>query len=642
MLNALFEPISIGSTEIKNRFVVPPMGTNFGSPTGEVTDQVVAYYTARAKGGFGLIIVEVAAVDPFGRAIPNQLGIWSDEQIPGLKRLVDSVHRHGAKIAVQLHHAGRQTCSAVIGSQPVAPSAVACPVMKELPRELSTEETDDLIDSFRDAAVRAAQAGFDAVEIHGAHGYLIAQYMSAYSNKRMDAFGGSFISRMRFPLEIIDRIRAALGKDFPLIFRISADEKVHGGRSIEETKAIARLVEQHGVNAMHVSICTYGSMHWMFVSGSVPPAFNADAAAAVKQAVSIPVIAVGRINDPFLAEELIASGKTDMVSLGRESLADPEIPNKVRDGEPDTIAPCIACLQGCVGNLFNPAVLKVSCLVNPFTGREGTLKLDKAPVKKKVLVAGGGPGGLLAAWVAAKRGHDVTCYEKKDVLGGQFRIGGIPPTKQDIITALKYYVTMGNKYGVHFKIGQELTPELVQQEKPDVVILATGGVPLRPAIKGLDTFHCLDAIDVLDAKQSVSGNVLVLGGGMVGAETADFLGERGCRVTIVEMDDAIAKTLQPGPRLYLLGRLEENRTAIHLKTTVTQVHADGATCRTDGEQHELRGFDAVILALGASAYNPLEERLRGLVGEIHVLGDALKARTAMDATQEAARIAVSI
>ena len=270
------------------------MGTNYANPDGSVSQQLVEYYAARAKGGFGLIIVEVAAVDPLGKAIPFQVGLWNDEFIPGWRHLVDEVHKYGAKIAVQLHHAGRQTSSAVIGQQPVAPSPVACPVMKEIPHELTTAETYEMIGKFRDAAVRARDAGFDAVEIHGAHGYLIAQYMSAYSNKRIDEFGGNFISRMKFPLEIIRSIKRALGNGFPMSFRISGDEKVHGGRSIDETRTVARLVEQAGVNVIHVSICTYGSMHWMFVPGHIPPGFNASAAEEIKKSVKIPVITVGQ------------------------------------------------------------------------------------------------------------------------------------------------------------------------------------------------------------------------------------------------------------------------------------------------------------------------------------------------------------
>ena len=642
MFETLLSPISIGTMQVKNRFVVPPMGTNFGGPDGEVTDQAIAYYTARAKGGFGLIIVEVSAVDPLGKAIPFELGLWRDELIPGWRRLVEAVHRHGARIAVQLHHAGRQTNRAIIGAQPVAPSAVPCPVMREMPRALTTDETWAMVDTFTQAAVRARDAGFDAIEIHGAHGYLIAQYMSPHANKRIDAFGGNFRSRMRFPLEIVRNIRRALGPSFPLLFRLSGDEMVPGGRSIEETKAMARLLEAQGIDAVHVSICTYGSMHWMFVPGAVAPGFNAAAAEEVKKSVTIPVLAVGRINDPYLAEDILASGQADLVSLGRESLADPEFPNKVKAEAIDEIAPCIACLQGCVGYLFDPGKLRISCLVNPFTGNEGTLSLDPAPVKKKVMVVGGGPGGLLAAWVAARRGHDVTCYEQKDVLGGQFRIGGIPPTKHDILGAIKYYHTMGRKYGVRFELGTVVTPDTVAAQQPDAVILATGGVPLRPAIPGIENPAFPDAVDVIDGKRVVGGKVLVVGGGMVGAETADYLAERGCAVTIIEMEDAVAKAVQPGPRQYLLERLRGAGAQILVRATVVELHADGASYRLDGLVRQLSGFDAVVIALGAVAYNPLEQAIRGMVKEVHVLGDAVKARNAIEATQEAARIAVSL
>ena len=640
---ALLSPIKIGSMEVKNRFVVPPMGSNYANPDGSVSQQLIDYHVARAKGGFGLIIVEVTAVEPAGKAIPFEPGLWSDEFIPGWKKLVDEVHKYGAKIAVQLHHAGRQTSKDIIGQQPVAPSAVPCPVMKEIPRELTTQEVYDLIGNFRDAAVRARDAGFDAVEIHGAHGYLIAQFMSAYSNKRIDEFGGNFISRMKFPLEIIRSIRREVGNGYPLIFRMSGDEKVHGGRAIDETRAIASLVEQAGANAVDISICNYGSLHWMFVPGAVPLGFNAVAAEEVKKSVKIPVIAVGRINDPFLAEDILQSGKADMIALGRESLADPEWPNKVAANTPEEIAPCIACLQGCVGYLFDPEHLKISCLVNPFTGREGTLKIEKTEKPKKVMIVGGGPAGLEAAWVAARRGHQVTLYEKQNVLGGQFRIGGIPSTKDDILRAIKYYITMGKKYGVEHKLGVEVTPELVISEKPDVVILATGGIPLLPDIRGIDNPKFAKAVDVLDGKTDVGEKVLVVGGGIVGAETADFIGEHGRKVTIIEMESEIAKGMPDGPRLYLMERLKEYGVSCLTGAVVKEFLDDGVVYLKDGRKEKITGFDSIVLALGTKSYNPLEEELKGRVdAEIYVVGDAVKARKAIQAIEEGARIAVTI
>jgi len=628
--------------EVRNRFVVPPMGTNFANPDGSVSKQLIDYLAARSKGGYGLIIVEVTAIDPLGKAIPWQPGIWDDKFVPGWKELVDEVHKYGAKIVVQLHHAGRQTTHEVIGSQPVAPSPIPCPVDREIPRELTTEEVYDLIEKFGDAAVRARDAGFDGVEVHGAHGYLIAQFMSAYSNKRIDEFGGDLTSRMKFPVDIVKNIRAKVGNGYPIIFRFSGDERVPGGRTIDESRVVAEKMEKAGVNALHVSTGVYGSIPWLIAPSAVPPAYNVYAAEEIKKVVKIPVIAVGRINDPNLAEDILEGGKADLVSLGRESIADPELPNKTAAGMINEISPCIGCMQACVGYLFDPKYLKISCLVNPFTGREGELKIEKAAVPKKVVVVGGGPGGLEAAWVAAKKGHKVTVYEKEEVLGGQYRIGAIPPTKQDILKALRYYITMGKKYGVEYKMGVEATEELILEENPDAVILATGGVPLMPNIKGIDNPKFVKAIDVLEGKKEVGMNVLVVGGGMVGVETADFLGEHLHKVTIVEMLPEIAKDEQDAVKYFLLKRLNEYGVKAITGATVKEFLDDGVVCEKDGKEEKIAGFDTVILAMGAKAYNPLEEKIKGKVPELYVIGDAVKARKAVEAIEEGARAAVKI
>lgn len=638
----LLSPIKIGTMEVRNRFVVPPMGTNFANPDGSVSKQLINYLAARSKGGYGLIIVEVTAVDPLGKAIPWQPGIWDDKFVPGWKELVDEVHKYGAKIAVQLHHAGRQTTHEVIGSQPVAPSPIPCPVDREIPRELTTEEVYGLIEKFGDAAVRARDAGFDGVEVHGAHGYLIAQFMSAYSNKRIDEFGGDFTSRMKFPVDIVKNIRAKVGNGYPIIFRFSGDERVPGGRTIDESRIVAEKMEKAGVNALHVSTGVYGSIPWLIAPSAVPPAYNVYAAEEIKKVVKIPVIAVGRINDPHLAEDILEGGKADLVSLGRESIADPELPNKTAAGMINEISPCIGCMQACVGYLFDPKYLKISCLVNPFTGREEELKIEKAAAPKKVIVVGGGPGGLEAAWVAAKKGHKVTVYEKEEVLGGQYRIGAIPPTKQDILKALRYYITMGKKYGVEYKTGIEATEELILEENPDAVILATGGVPLMPNIKGIDNPKFVKAIDVLEGKKEVGMNVLVVGGGMVGVETADFLGEHLHKVTIVEMLPEIAKDEQDAVKYFLLKRLNEYGVKTITGATVKEFIDDGVICEKDGKEEKIAGFDTVILAMGAKAYNPLEEKIKDKVPELYVIGDAVKARKAVEAIEEGARAAVKI
>ena len=330
------------------------------------------------------------------------------------------------------------------------------------------------------------------------------------------------------------------------------------------------------------------------------------------------------------------------MSLGRESLSDPEIPNKVAANQVEEISPCIACLQGCVGYLFDPERLKVSCLVNPFTGKEGTLKIEKTAAPKRVMVVGSGPGGLLASWVAARRGHHVTCYEKENVLGGQFRIGAIPSTKHDILAAIKYYITMGNKYGVQYKLGVEVTPDMIRAEKPDVVILATGGVPLIPNIPGIDNPAFLKGTDVINGKNAVGANVLVVGGGAIGSETAEFLAEHGCKVTLIEMLPEIAKDVQWVPKIFLMERLKEYHVTDMTSATVKSFLDSGVVYERDGREDRLEGFDNVVLAMGTVAYNPLEEKIKGMVPEVYVIGDAVKARKAIDATEEAARIAVSI
>ncbi len=639
----LLSPVKIGSVQLKNRCVVPPMETNYADPGGYVSQRTIDYYTARAKGGYGLIVIEIISINPVGMGDPFGLGFWSDDHIEGYRKLTDSIHENGAKVLAQIYHAGRQTDSSLTGGvQPIAPSPIPCPLMKEMPRELSTKEVYGLIDEFVTVAKRAKEAGFDGVEVHGAHGYLIAQFMSAYSNKRYDEFGGDLISRMKFPVEIVRRIREATGPDFLIQFRISADEKVLGGRTIHETRAVARIMEEAGIDSIHVSVCAYESVEWMFVTGEIPAGFNSTAAEEVKKSVSIPVISVGRYNDPSIAEDVLMSGKADLISFGRESLAEPELPLKLAEGRQGEIIPCIGCLQGCAGYMFNPDKLKITCLMNPFTGKEGTHKMEPASQCKKVMVVGAGPGGLEASWILAKRGHQVTCYEKEEQIGGQFRIGGMPPTKQDIMKGVKYQLTMCKKYGVNLTTGTEVTEETIKKECPDVVVLATGGKPLYPNIKGIADVDIINAVDVLDSKKSYGSKVLVLGGGMVGAETADFLCERGCAVTIVEMREDIAMDVLDGPAKLLKGRLASRNAEIITEAKIVEILQDGIIYEKHGNVEQLGAYDTIVLALGTVANNPLEESLRDKVKELYVIGDAVKARKAIDAMEEAIEIAVRI
>lgn len=639
----LFSPIRIGTMEVGNRFVVPPMGTNLANPDGTVSEDLIAYWEARAKGGWGLLIVEIAGVDPLGKAIPHQLGLWDDKFIPGYKKLVDTVHRYGAKIAVQIHHAGRQTSSDILGGEePVAPSAVPCFVSQETPRELTTEEVYQLIEKFGDAAARAREAGFDAVEIHGAHGYMVAQFMSQHTNKRVDEFGGSLYNRMRFPVEVIRDVRRKVGGSFPIIFRMSADERIVDGRKIEESKAVASIVEDAGVDAVHVSTGVYGSMQYIVPPPDVSPGFILPDAGEIKKAVSIPVIGVGRINDPVLAKQAIQTGQADLLAWGRQSLADPDLPNKVAAGRLKEIQPCIACNQGCIGYIFDPNKMKCSCLVNPFCGREYKMKIEPAAQSRKIVIVGGGPGGLEAAWIAAARGHKVVLFEKEQSPGGQFRVGAIAPAKQDLTKAINYYTYMGEKYGVDFRFGTQADAEEVLAEKPDVVILATGGEPSIPDIPGIDNHQVATANDVLLGKIDVGKKVLIIGGGLVGSETADFLGEHGHEVTLVEALPEIAEDVQESVKHFLLLRLKRHEVRIETNTKVKEILQNGVKVEKDGQESQLTGYNNIIIAVGAKPVNDLKPQLEGKVPELHVIGDASEPRKAIDAIEEGASLAIKI
>ncbi|HZK66646.1 MAG TPA: FAD-dependent oxidoreductase [Chloroflexota bacterium] len=637
----LLSPTKIGTMEVSNRFVVPPMGTNLANADSTVSDIFVDYWEARAKGGWGLMIQEVTAIDPLGKAIPNQPGIWADSFIPGLKKLTSTVHKYGGKMAVQLHHAGRQTYAVTIGAQPVAPSPIPCPVCGGQPRELSTEEVWQIVEEFGDAAVRAREAGFDAVEVHGAHGYLVAQFMSAYSNKRTDIFGGTLHNRMRFPVEIIKNIRSKVGGSYPIIFRYSGEEMVPGGRTTAESMVVGRVVQEAGVNALNVTVGVYESMRYIIAPAAVPDGFLLPTAAAIKKAVSIPVIAVGRITDPALAETALQTGMADLIAMGRASLADPQLPNKVAAGQIDEICPCVGCLQGCIGRIFDPTKMTVSCFVNPMCGRETELAIKPAAVKKNVVVVGAGPAGLEAAWIAAARGHKVTVFEKDTHLGGQLRFGSFPPAKQDLSRAIAYWEHMVHKHGVNLKLETEATAASILAEKPDAVIVATGAKPLIPDLKGATGPTVITAWDALRG-QPVGAKVLVVGGGMVGCETADFLASHGRKVTVIEMLPDVAQDVEGSVRSFLLERLQAGGVHIETGVTVQQFGEDGAVVNKDGVEEKLAGFDTIILAMGVKAVNTLKSELEGKVPEVYTVGDAVKPRKAMEAVEEGARIAVHI
>ena len=642
MFNQVLQQGKIGNVELNNRFIMPAMGSGHGEADGKVGAELIEYYAARAHGGFGLIITEFVCVDPVGKAMPGQLMICSDDYIEGFMKLTDRIHKEDGKIFMQLQHSGRQTVSYFTGMQPVAPSPIPCPVNKELPRELTVEEVYEIIEKFGDAALRAKESGFDGVEIHGAHGYLVAQFMSSYSNKRTDEFGGDITGRIKFAVEVIKNIKNKCGKNFPLIFRISGDERVKGGRKISETVIITKKLEKAGADAIHVSTGVYASMPYMVAPAHVANGFNLDAAEAVKKEVRIPVIAVGRINDPVMAEEVIEKGIADFVALGRASIADSEFPNKVKENRIDEISPCVGCMTRCNGAPgIDPNDHGVSCMLNPFAGHERSMKITQTDNAKNIVIVGGGLGGLEAAWVSAARGHKVTLFEKSNKLGGQVIPGSMPPFKHELARAIKYYIQMCKKYGVDIQLEVEVDVEKIISLNPDEVILATGATPITPAIEN-EGIPVVQAIDVLRGQILSGQKVLIVGGGMVGLETAEYLLTQNRQSTVVEMMDKAGEGLTASIQYFIFKALKEGNVDILTNTKVDKFTKDGAACSTPSGEVKLTGYDMVILAIGSKAYNPLEDKLKGKVKSIHLIGDALKPRRIVDAVEEGARLALKL
>lgn len=604
MFDHVFSPITIKGKTIKNRFAVPAMVTDFCNEHGTATERYLAYHEEKAKGGWGLIITEDYNVSPEGHGFRCTAGLWNDKQIASHSELPKRVHRYGTVILAQIYHCGRQTNSrAIPGLKPRSSSAIMCPFGDEIPDPLTTEEVKEMVSWYGDTALRAKKCGFDGVEIHGAHGYLIAQFFSSYSNKRLDEYGGNFWNRTRFAREIIQDIRRKCGDDFIIDMRISADEFVEGGLTLEDAKAIAVMMEQAGLDMIHVSIGTYLSVDLNIASSFSGHGWFADWGKAVREAVKIPVIVVSRVNDPFLADEMIATGKCDLVAMGRASLADPALPAKAKEKRFADVRRCIGCNDGCVGVLFtdNP----ITCVLNPMLGHEYEGEMEQAAVRKKVAVVGAGPAGLYAAIAAAKRGHDVVVYEKGKHAGGNFYTASIPPCKGEITDFIVWQTEQCRQLGVEIKYEAEATAQFLKEAGMDTVILATGSNPVVPPVPGLagNEKVCF-ARDLLEGRVKPGNECVVIGGGQVGAETAHFLAQ-------------------------LLRKVKMQTDA-----TVTEITDEGVVYRDkSGELHTVPA-DTIVVAAGYRANNPLEDALKDSGIEVKVVGDAVRARKVMHATRE--------
>ena len=644
----LFSPLSIRTMRLPNRIAMVAMATNFASETGGVTPWLLNYYEARARGGTGLIVVENCTIDyPRGKSGATQLRLDDDGFIPGLSRLVDRIHRHGGCAALQINHCGLSTSRAKTGEAPVAPSAVTYVRGQEVPRELTAEEIPELVERFGRAAARARKAGFDAVEIHGGHAYLIAQFLSPFTNRRSDAYGGSPERRLRFALEVLRRVREAVGPDFPLIFRISAVEFLEGGRELEETLDLVPILEAAGVDCWDVSAGTLAGHH---PSGtrSIEPIGYAQAwrtymARAVREAARVPVMAVGVIREPDVAEGVLARGDGDLVGLGRALIADPDWVRKAREGREAEIRRCTSCNQGCLRRRMY-LDLPITCALNPAVGREDDgPEARPAAAPRRVMVVGAGPGGMEAARVAAVRGHGVVLWDEQPALGGELPAAMAAPKKDKIGWVIDYYRRELSRLGVALRMGQRVSAEVIAGEAPDIVVLATGSCPIRPRVPGLEEAHVVSAVEVLLEKVPLAeGRIAVLGGGQIGCEAALFAAARGRQVTLLEKLPLLAMDMEIVSRNDMLEHLATAGVVARTHHAVVAVSAHVVHTRDGAGTEDSIPVEQVLLAVGMSPRTELGEALRERGIEYQAIGDCVRVREILSAVREGYEAALRI
>jgi len=629
------------------------MVTQYADSSGFTTQRLIDYYVERAKNRVGLIIVEAACVTLGGRILGKQLGIYDDSFIPGLRKLAESVKKAGACCFLQIQHGGRRASPACSGGiQPVAPSAI--PMRRgEMPHELTTEEVDGIIEAFTQGTRRAKEAGFDGVELHFAHGYLIAQFLSPLTNKRTDKYGGDLESRARLAVEIVQRIRQQVGESYPLSVRICGDEYIKGGLTLRDAQKVSVMLEAAGVNVLDVSGGYTASHEEGYLSClrpasvapmAIPRGHLLHLAEGVKKVVKSPVITVGRLDAPDLAEEVIAKGKADMVAIGRGLIADAAFASKVYHQQYDDIRKCLAC-DTCALTMFGEGNLR--CAVNTEAGREEEHRIKPAPKSKRVLVIGGGPGGMEAARVAALRGHKVTLMERKPYLGGNMVAAAAVSFKQDISYFTEYLSNAINKLDVKVCLDTDVNQERVFALKPDVVILATGASPKMPAIPGIERDSVTDGVKVLEGKVETGSKVVVVGAGMTGCEAAVYLTQNGKEVIIVSRRDTdfsdtggLAPDMEPLLRRWFLFEIWPKLPIEAIgKSTFHEVTSEGLIVQDREGRHRLIAGDTIVFATGMKPNNSLKEKLQGGVPELYEVGDCIKPRRIIEAVEEAARVA---
>lgn len=696
----LFQPGRIGSMELKNRIVEAAMGTSLEREDGFVDDRIKDFYEERAKGGVGLIVMGVGAIDhPDGKVLPGQLGLSDDKFIPGLKELADAIHRHDAKVAIQLQRGGKLSTEDMCrGLQPKSSSCAPIPMQEamqdmaavEIPRlmarytqmpakletvELTLDEIREVVNKFGEAARRAKEAEIDGVEIHAGHGYLLSEFLSGSCNKRTDEYGGDLENRARMVLEVIAAVRDRVGPDYPVWIRMDGREYgIADGITTKEARKLAKMFEGAGVDAINVS--GYGGIRGGFYDAPLcyPRGNLVSVAAGIKKAVSVPVMAVGRI-DAALGEKLLRQGKADFIAMARAILADPEYANKVASGAIGDIRPCIMCYH-CVSQAFWGEPM--FCSVNAAAGRESELRIEAAAGPKKVLVVGGGPGGMEAARVAVLRGHSVTLCEKGRRLGGSLVFASI--ANSDNEDFLKYLLKQMDKLAVEVRLKQKVTPEYVDEFKPDAVIVAVGGSLTAPEIPGSDRHNVITGKDLRGLMKGrgkkydwwwrggmfivshimpfllkisvvkwltkvwmpIGGNVALIGGDMAGCELGDFLVQRQRRVTILETSTDMAVDMSIGKRWSFLQQLRDRGVSMFKNVDITEITPAGVKI-TDGDgNHRTIRADTVVISGGMEPDKTLADSLEGIAPQVISIGDCTDLRLIHGAVEDGYRAALSI
>ena len=630
-LDILFKPLEMPNLKLKNRFFMAPMGTTF------TIAQTIDYLVARAKGEVALITTPEFSVHPSGRAgMVNELFLETDDDIKTWVPLVKAVQNAGAKIVAQLNHSGRYSYSKLIGRQSVAPSPIASRYTGETPRELTTQEADDLVTAFVEAALRARKAGFDGIEVLGSSGYLISQFLSPLTNKREDKYGGDVLQRATFLFSVLHEIRKKVGSDFNICVKYDAEDGMEGGKTLEDSLILAPEIVKAGADRLHIWAGWHEATRPMLPM-SVPRGAFSYLAKAIKDVVDVPVSTVGRINDPYVAADILAKGKADLIGLGRTLLCDPEFVKKTMDGRTKEIRKCTACCY-CFDQVMRAIkgdqAAELKCSINAELGREGEGLLKPAAKKRHVVVAGGGPAGMEAARVAAIRGHKVTLFEENDKLGGMVNVAYIPPHKEELKNLVDYHVCQMDILNVDVKLGESLNLEKLKAIRPDVVIFATGADVLIPKMPGIDGKQVVTAIEILKGTKSAGENVVVIGGGLIGVETAEFLAEKGKNVTIIEMLKSIAVDIGPTMRWGVVSRVKK---MTRILTLTRAIEIKQGCVVVEGQDKSAKGIpaDTVVIASGLKCRMALAESVSKSGIECHVIGSCRQPGQIAEAIEDA-------